>query len=328
MTLHVFPNVSNRAAYRFQGFLPCGLDAYMRRHAHEFDVAHLHAYRNLPGVVAARHLQRAGVPYVLAPNGTAPLIERRRWAKRIFDVTAGRRVATGAARFAAVTEVERRDLQTTFGAATPIRIVPNSIALDEFDSPVSRGAFRRREALGQAPVVLFLGKITPRKRIDVLIRAFAQLRPSGARLIIAGNDMGGAVAARRLVRRLGLESCTSFTGLLTGRTRLEALTDADVVVYPSSQEIFGLVPLEAILCGTPVIVGNDSGCAEVVRSTGGGTLVPIGDSDALARAIEQILDDLESWRAAAVAAARVVRSTYSQDAVCAQLERVYQEMIA
>ena len=328
VTLHVFPNLSNRAAYRFQGYLPCGFDAYMRRHAREFDVAHLHACRNFPGVVAARHLRRAGVPYVLAPNGTAPLIERRRWAKRIFDMTAGRRVANDAARLAAVTEVERRDLREAFGDSTPIHVIPNSIDLSEFDPPVERGAFRRRHALDDGPVVLFLGKITPRKRLDVVIRAFAQLGRQNARLVVAGNDMGGAAAARTLVRHLNLESRPLFTGLLTGRTRLEALADADVVVYPSSQEIFGLVPLEAILCGTPVIVGNDSGCAEVVQTTGGGRLVPIGDSAALAGAIAQMLECREFWHAAAVSAARVVRTTYNQDAVCAQLEGVYQEMIA
>ena len=69
-----------------------------------------------------------------------------------------------------------------------------------------------------------------------------------------------------------------------------------------------------------------------VRRADGGLLlprlVPIGDPAALARAIERILDNLESWREAAAAAACVVRATYSQDAVCAQLERVYQEMIA
>src|SRR5229473_541049 len=79
----VFPNVSNRLAYRQQAFLPVGLHDYLRRHASDFDVAHLHACRNLPAAVAAHYLGRAGVPYVVAPNGTAPLIERRRVAKRI-----------------------------------------------------------------------------------------------------------------------------------------------------------------------------------------------------------------------------------------------------
>ena len=77
VTVHTFPNLSNALAYR-QMFVPLGLGAWLRRHASEFDVAHLHGCRHLPGALAARALARAEVPWVLAPHGTAPLIERRR----------------------------------------------------------------------------------------------------------------------------------------------------------------------------------------------------------------------------------------------------------
>ena len=75
--VRVFPNLSNVLAYHLQLFTPLGLGRYLSEHARDFDVAHLHACRNLPGAIAASRLRRAGVPYVLAPNGTAPLIERR-----------------------------------------------------------------------------------------------------------------------------------------------------------------------------------------------------------------------------------------------------------
>src|SRR5439155_12301533 len=82
VNVRVFPNLSNWLAYHLQLFLPLGLHTYLQREAGGFDVAHLHACRNVPGAMATYHLGRAGVPYVLAPNGTAPLIERRQTAKR------------------------------------------------------------------------------------------------------------------------------------------------------------------------------------------------------------------------------------------------------
>jgi glycosyltransferase involved in cell wall biosynthesis len=170
--------------------------------------------------------------------------------------------------------------------------------------------------------------LTPRKRVDVLVRAFAQLNRPDARLVIAGNDMGAGTDVRAQVRTLGIEARTLFTGLLRGRERLEALADADVLVYPSQDEIFGLVPLEAILCGTPVIVADDSGCGEIVGRTGGGQVVPAGDVDALAGAIGAILNAPSSWRAATVPAAGFIRAAYGDDVVCAQLEQVYIEMVA
>jgi glycosyltransferase involved in cell wall biosynthesis len=359
VVVRVFPNVSNRLAYQ-QIFVPLGLGEYLKRSAGAFDVAHLHACRNLPGVIAARHLRRAGVPYVLAPNGTALRIEHRQLAKRVFDIALGRRVLGEAARVLAVSDAERAQLRSIGIAPDAIRLVANPIDLTEFHTPVSRGRFRHAIG-GSGPLVLFLGRITTRKRLDVLVRAFARLLegpakaghyvPSGsghdgptgvghdvpsaerhhfhsdARLVIAGNDAGSAGAAARLAESLGVRERIVFTGLLRGRERLEALADADVLVYPSQDEIFGLVPLEALLCGTPVIVADDSGCAEIVRGVGGGQIVPLGDVEALTRAIDVVLENPAGWRAAADRAAVRVRSTYAPDVVCADLDDVYRELV-
>jgi len=81
--------------------------------------------------------------------------------------------------------------------------------------------------------------------------------------------MGGLTEARSAIRALGLSSRVTITGLLTGSDRLEALADADVAVYASEQEVFGLVALEALLAGTPVVVADDSGCGEIVGALGG-----------------------------------------------------------
>jgi len=327
--LRVFPNISNSLAYHLQLFLPLALNTYLSEFAGRFDVAHLHACRNVPGAIAAYHLHRAGVPYVLAPNGTAPRIERRRLAKRVFDVVMGQRILHGAARVLAVSGAEQRQLHALGVDAAAVRLVPNPVDLGEFTSPIARGRFRARFGLpdgSSAPLVMFLGKLTPRKRVDVLARAFAELDRRDARLVVAGNDMGAGTSAQALVHELGIAARTIFTGLLRGRERLEALADADVLVYPSQDEIFGLVPLEAILSGTPVVVADDSGCGEIVSRTGGGRLVPAGNVNALARAIGAILDAPSSWRAATVPAAGLIRDAFGDDVVCAQLEQMYISM--
>jgi glycosyltransferase involved in cell wall biosynthesis len=328
----VFPNISNRAAYRAQLFMPLGLAGFLRQHSRDFDVAHLHACRNIPGVIAAHYLRATGIPYVIAPNGTAPNIERRHVAKRLFDVAFGRCVLAGAARVIAVSEAERRQLRALDVGDDRIRTIPNPLDLDELSAPPRRGLFRSSSIPVDAPIVLFIGKLTPRKRLDVLIRAFDRVctshaRGAIARLVIAGNDMGSEAAARSLVRQLGLEGHTIFTGLLPGRRRLEALVDADMVVYPSEDEIFGLVPLEALLMGTPVIVTGDSGCGEVVTRVAGGQVVPVGDDRALALAIQGVLDDPDRWHRTADQAATRVRESYGRDVVCAALEETYVELM-
>ncbi len=326
VAVHVFPNISNALAYHLQFFLPLGFTQFLRRSARSFDVAHIHACRNLPGAIAALHLASAGVPYVVAPNGTAAIIERRRFAKRVFDLVLGQRMLTGAARFIAVSDAERRQLESMALAPGAVRVVPNPIDVDEFRQPIERGRFRRRFSLGDGPIVLFLGKLTPRKRVDVLMRAVRTLPPA-VKLVVAGNDMGAGSALRALARELGIADRTVFTGLLEGPARLESLADADVVAYASEDEIFGLVAVEALLAGTPVVVADDSGCGEVVRAVGGGEVVPVGDAAALAAALANTLAQRSAgWRVSDEVAARIA-TLYGGDAVCTQLERVYADVL-
>jgi glycosyltransferase involved in cell wall biosynthesis len=309
-------------------FLPLGLGAFLKEHAREYDLAHLHACRNLPVTLAARHLRGAGVPYVFAPNGTAPRLERRRLAKWIYDRVLGSADLPGASAVIAVSQAERRQLEAWGVPAERVRVVPNPVDLDEHVWPVDRGAFREKAGIGLEPVVLYLGKLTPRKRVDVLLQACAARTDSHARFVIAGNDMGTARALARQAQSLGIVDRVSFVGLLKGRDRLEALADADVVVYPSSDEVFGLVPLEALLVGTPVIVADDSGCGEIVREVGGGTVVPLGDIDALAEAIGQVLRRPDEWRLRAGQASARVRSRFGGAAVAEQLDALYAEVLA
>jgi glycosyltransferase involved in cell wall biosynthesis len=322
--LRIFRNLSNTLAYRYQCFLPSGLSEYLRLHARDFDVAHLHACRNFPGAIAAHHLHRAGVPFVLAPNGTAVNIERRRALKFAFDVVAGRRVIGRAARLLAVSEAERRQLERIGVAAERIRVVPNPLELGGFRS--ARGlemTWRRRGG----PLVVYLGQLTPRKRVSLLVRAFARLSDAAATLVIAGNDMGAEADARRAAADTGVAARTEFTGLLSGADRIELLASADVVVYPSEHEAFGLVPLEALLAGTPVVVADDCGCGEIIRSVGGGIVVP-GAVGPLTAAIETVLGRPHDWRKRAAEAAGRVRARFGPETVCSELEVVYAELTA
>ena len=122
-----FPNISNRLAYQHQAFIPLGFRNYLRRHVTQFDVAHLHACRNLPCEFAAHYLRRAGIPYVVQPNGTAPIIERHLIAKRLFDFVAGRRTLLNGARVLAVSSAERRQLTELGVADRSIRVIGNPI---------------------------------------------------------------------------------------------------------------------------------------------------------------------------------------------------------
>lgn len=327
LELRVFPNLSNRLAFRRQLYLPRGLGRYLERAASGFLVAHLHGMHNLPGVIAARHLRRIGIPYLLQPHGTAPLIERRRLAKWIFDRTVGRRVLPGAARVLAVTEAERRQLLALGVQSQRIEVLANPLDLAELEPPPVRGSFRQAYRLGDQRLVIYMGQLSPRKQVHLLVAAFAQAAAANARLVIIGADQGELGRVRRAVERYRLQAEVLLTGVISGRQRLEALADADLVVYPGKDEIFGLVPLEALLCGTPVIVAGDCGCGELISRFGGGEVVPAGEVAALAAAIAQMLADSDGWRLRVEPAAARIQRELAPAKIADRLQALY-ELVA
>src|SRR4051812_44846630 len=323
LDVRMFRNLSNTIAFRWQLFTPIGFVRALRAALPRIDIGHLHACRNLPVAAAARLLAAAHIPYVVSPHGTAPIIERRAAAKRLFDATAGRGYLEGAAQVVAVSDAERRQLLELGVPDERVTLLPNPIDEREFEPAPDGDRFRAEHGLGDAPIVLHLSKLTPRKGADTLVRAFDAIGRSEVRLVIAGSDMDSGldtaalVANRRAVR----------IGTLTGRARLDALAAASVVVYPSTDEVFGLVPLEALLAGTPVIVCSDSGAGQIIGTVGGGHIVPPDDHESLAGAMSSILAADGLWRQRARTAATRVRQRFGSDAVCDRLDAIYRDIL-
>ncbi len=318
------PNASNRLAYDHQLFLPLGLRAAADEAVARADVVHLHGHWHLLNNAAVTAARARGVPVVMTPNGTLLPHERKETIKRVWDAVLGRRVLDGVARFLAVSKAEIAQFRSAGIPASRIDLVHNGLDLAEFEELPARGTFRDDRGLGDRPIVLYLGKLTPRKGVDHLVDAMAQLQDSRAVLVVAGNDMGVRAPLERRVEELGLGGRVRFLGLVTGPERLAALADADVLVYPSTREIFGLVPFEGLLCGTPAVVTDDCGCGELVADARAGELVRYGDPKALARALDGLLAD-PSRRAAMVARGRrFIEKHFAWDRIALQTERVYE----
>jgi glycosyltransferase involved in cell wall biosynthesis len=290
ITIRRFTNLSNWLAYHRQLYLPLGLWRQARRQVCEFDLVHLHSHRHLLQPWVATPARRAAVPYVFTGHGTVPVIERYAPAKQLADALGARAFLQRAAACIAVANAERQHYLAAGVDESRIAVIPNGLRLDEFVDLPAPGPFRQRHQLGDGPLVLFVGKITPRKGVDVLLRALAKL-PREVRLAVAGNFMMPAEPVYRLARDLGIDDRVHFVGLLSGRDKLAAYVDANVVAYPAADEIFGLVPFESLMCGTPAVVCNDSGCGEWVGAARGGLLVPYGAADALATALHRLLND-------------------------------------
>jgi glycosyltransferase involved in cell wall biosynthesis len=265
------------------------------------DVVHVHALWEEAQHQAARACQRRGKPYVITPhgmlspwsfaNGTAI----NRWGKRVYMAMRLRRNLDGAAALHFTTGVER-DLSGRLGLRPPAIIEPVGIDVGEFESLPARGAFRERFGqVGQRPMVLFLGRLSPQKGLDVLMPAFARFqeqdRVSNAVLVLAGPDYDAyGDHVRQIVRRHRLEDRVVFTGMLRGRERIEALVDADLFALTSHHENFGIVVAEAMAAGAPVLISKEVNIWEDVVEAGAGTAVEPEPSAAAAEMARWMAD--------------------------------------
>jgi glycosyltransferase involved in cell wall biosynthesis len=194
----------------------------------------------------------------------------------------------------AISEHTRRDLVERLGAPAE-RIVVTPLAADPSLAPVTdsarRDAVRRRYRLPER-FALFLGALEPRKNLPRLLEAYAGLETAvrrDVRLVVAGAAGWLNDRVHAQVEALGLAPAVHFAGYIETGDVAPLYSLADVLVYPSLYEGFGLPVLEAMACGTPVIASNVAALPEVAADAA--LLVDPGDVDSLRDALARVLDD-------------------------------------
>jgi glycosyltransferase involved in cell wall biosynthesis len=222
-------------------------------------------------------------------------IDRSFRMKRMWHRIFGRRMFRRACRIITTSKQERSELLEGGRPPAQVALRYNGVDLQEFAHLPARGTFRKQWQIPDSdeagPVLLFLGRLIPRKGIDLLIGAFAAACPSRGRLVIAGpeGEPNFVNEMRQLVRSTGVESRTIFTGPLYGEQKKAALVDCDLFVLASRYENFANSVAEAIACSRPVIVTDRCGISEFVDGRVG--LVIPHELAALTGAIKRLLTD-------------------------------------
>jgi glycosyltransferase involved in cell wall biosynthesis len=266
--LYRFRNLSNRLAYKNVP-LTFGMALALRSNVDKYDVVHAHLYRCVQSIFVHRYACKRDIPYILQPRGALPLLSKSR-PKLVFDKLFGHSIVRDASKIIASSRIESGQFRDVFVDFPVDKVVhmPNYIDLASYADLPQRGQFRRKHNIGErAKVVLFLSRLHERKGADLLVAAFSKLKRTvdfPVTLVIAGPDEGYLQTLKSLAKRLMIENEVLFPGLLQGREKLEAYVDADVFVLPAKDryESFGNVVLEALACGTPVIVTNNCGVSE------------------------------------------------------------------
>ncbi|MGY1779354.1 glycosyltransferase family 4 protein [Geodermatophilus sp. SYSU D01036] len=239
-----------------------------------------------------------------------------------------RRIAGGLDVLTYISEYTRSRLEPALGGRTRLAQLSPGVDVDRFTPAVDGTAVRRRHGLGEAPVVVCVSRLVPRKGQDVLVAAWPQVldRHPGARLLLVGGGpdekrLRRAVATRRLGDSVVL------TGPVPPDRLPEHYAAGDVFAMPCRTrrggldvEGLGMVYLEAAAVGLPVVAGTSGGAPEAVRDGETGTVVRDPRSpDAVAAAVTALLDDPARARAMGAAGRAWVERRWSWTTIAADL---------
>lgn len=283
---------------------------YVREHGMP-DVMHVHSILHA-GIAASRIKQQLNIPYVVTEHSTAfarGLI--RHWEKEEIQ-----RVIDDASAVMAVGQQLGAHLADQYGRSD-VRVVPNYIDTDFF-RPGSRqkesGPFR----------ILSIGALTPKKGMEVLLRAFAEAFPSDDSVVLEiGGDGPDRLRLERQVSELSLAERVVFLGNLSREEVRGAMWRADAFALASFVETFGVVLIEALATGLPVVATRSGGPEDIVTPEIG-ILVERDDIPALARALEAIRRGKPHDP---VAARRRVIEHFSEKAVTKTLRSEYDRAV-
>ncbi len=323
-----FRNWSNYVAFRHRIFLSPGMIGAMRHNLQNYDVIHLNEFRTLQNLLAHRYARQKDIPYIVQARGSLVNVLAKQRLKSLYDLIGGRSLLRDAKRLIAVAPLEAVQYMRYGVGAEKIDIIPNGIDLMEFNNLPLKGSFRQKHGLEtKNKIILFLGRLHRIKGLDLLVNAFDGITRdfSDARLVIAGSDDGYLPSLKSLVSKLKLEEKVIFTGPIYGEQKLAAYVDADVCALTSSYEIFGITIFESLACGTPVVVTDRCGIADIIKDKAG--LVVPYDTAILKEALRQMLGDDKKRQKLGWAGQALVHEKYGWGAIAEQVECVYNKCI-
>ena len=223
----------------------------------------------------------------------------------------------------------KNDLQRLFGLPyDKINVIPNGINLNNFTGIERDYEFRRQYAMDNEKIILYVGRLVYEKGIQHLIAAMPKILSNyhDAKLVIAGK--GGMIDELKAeTSSLGLDNKVYFTGYMDSKKVQKMYKCADVAVFPSTYEPFGIVALEAMLAGVPTVVSDVGGLDEIVTHGVDGMKSYAGNSNSIADSVTALLYDHQLATNISKKARQKVKEQFNWEKIAQDTHFTYEKAI-
>ncbi len=294
----------------------------------EFDVIHVHEYRNFQNNIIHYYSQKHNIPYIIETHGSLSTTIGRSSFKIIYDILFGKKILKDASNVIAITEDEAEQYSLMGISQDKISIIPNGIEFDNYRNLPKKGLFRKLYSISEDDkLVIYLGRLDETKGIDLLLKSIKKALPelSNIKLAIIGRDTPYKKDLVKLINEMEIEKQVFFTGFFGMDQKISALLDADVFVTPSYNG-FPHSFLESCACSTPIITTKFGDKLEWIHNEVG--LIVDFDETSLKDAIVEILSNDTIREKFALRCRQLIKTTFDWPIIIEQLEKVYESVIS
>jgi glycosyltransferase involved in cell wall biosynthesis len=315
------PNIHSMREFTFSA----GLTQWLWQHIREYDLIHVHAIFSYPSTVAMAIAKLQKIPYIVRPLGQLCQwsLQQSATKKAIYLNIIERKNINQSASLHLTSESEKQEIKQ-LNLECKNFVIPHGLAVPETIPDAYQRLRNHFQLPLEEPIILFLSRIHPKKGLEYLIEALAQIKNKKFTLIIAGNgDSDYEAQINSCLHDYGLEDCSLMTGFVEGELKQLLLQGANLFVLTSYSENFGVAVLEALAAGTPALVTPGVALAQEIEQNDLGYVVP-QEPTAIAKAIDKHLELPESERKKLSQKARqFVLYNYSWEQIAQQLLTVY-----
>ena len=305
-----------------------GFSAWCHRHLREFDFVHIHTVFSHPANVAMAAARGLCVPYAVRPLGQLCdwSLRQRAWVKRLQLALVTRRNINAAAFLHVTSAMEAAETMRN-GFRCPVLVQPHGLDLPPEYTDARETLRRGLGVPADRTLAVFLSRLHPKKGLEILFEAMARQRGQVFDLVVAGTgEEAYSASLRALVARLCLATRVHWHGFVAGERKWRLLQGSDLFVLPSHSENFGIVVVEALACGLPVIVSTEVALAEEVRAHRLGRVTAV-EAQAVAEALEHLVASPAERADIRARARRVVAENFTWDSAARALAQRYQAAV-